>query len=595
LRRAAEAIEADMPRLLGLLAREAGKTFANGIAEVREAVDFLRYYAAEAERLMSGGRQPALGVVACISPWNFPLAIFIGQTAAALATGNAVLAKPAEETPLVAAEAVRALHVAGVPADVLQLLPGDGRIGAALVADSRVSGVLFTGSTAVARLIQRALAGRLTPTGQPVPLVAETGGLNAMIVDSSALAEQVVADVLNSAFDSAGQRCSALRILCLQEEIADRTLTMLRGAMAELSVGDPARLDTDVGPVITAEARTTIESHVDAMKAKGRKVHRLPLPQDCMAGTFVAPTIVEIARPADVGSEIFGPVLHVLRFRRKDMDALVDEVNALGYGLTFGLHTRIDETISRVVGRIDAGNVYVNRNTIGATVGVQPFGGRGLSGTGPKAGGPLYLARLLAGPTGRALDGRDGAASALPAADAYAAWLLADGHDDEAERMSGRIARSPVGGSVELSGPVGERNVYGFRPRGRIGVAASVPAAVRAAVGAALATGNAVVLEGGADALDGAPPAVMDMVSFVDHLDGRCGVAAILTDASGDALRALAVRIAGWEGPIVGLQSVTPAGLSAGEDFALARLVDEITVSTNTAAAGGNASLMSVG
>jgi RHH-type proline utilization regulon transcriptional repressor/proline dehydrogenase/delta 1-pyrroline-5-carboxylate dehydrogenase len=534
-------------------------------------------------------------VIACISPWNFPLAIFTGQVAAALAAGNAVLAKPAEETPLVAAEAVRILHAAGVPADALQLLPGAGDVGAALVRSAHVTGVMFTGSTAVARIIQRELATRLTPAGQPVPLIAETGGLNAMIVDSSALAEQVVADVIASAFDSAGQRCSALRILCLQEEVADRTLAMLRGAMAELRIGDPARLATDIGPVISAGALAMIEAHVDGMKAKGRKVVRLPLPEGSAAGTFVAPTIIEVKGIADVEREVFGPVLHVLRFRRGDLDRLVDEINATGYGLTFGLHTRIDETISRVASRIEAGNIYVNRNVIGATVGVQPFGGRGLSGTGPKAGGPLYLSRLLAGPTGRALEGFSGSAAALPAAKAHADWLRRAGHDAESERMIARLARSPVGATAELAGPVGERNVYGFRPRGLVGVAADTEEGVLAAIGAALATGNRVVVEAGAAAaaLAGLPAAAN--IATVPRLEGTGHLAFVLTDRSGDELIALARRIAGWEGPIVGLQSVTPEALASGADFALGRLVEEVTVTTNTAAAGGNASLMSIG
>jgi RHH-type transcriptional regulator, proline utilization regulon repressor / proline dehydrogenase / delta 1-pyrroline-5-carboxylate dehydrogenase len=596
LRKAADAMEADMPRLIGLITREAGKSFANGIAEVREAVDFLRYYAAEAERTLAGGRQPALGTVACISPWNFPLAIFTGQVAAALAAGNAVLAKPAEETPLIAAEAVRILHEAGVPGDVLQLLPGDGSVGAALVRDKAVNGVIFTGSTAVARLIQGELAGRLTPAGQPVPLIAETGGLNAMIVDSSALVEQVVADVIASAFDSAGQRCSALRILCLQEEIADRTLTMLRGAMAELEVGDPARLATDVGPVISTEARDMIEAHVNAMKAKGRKVHRLPLLPACATGTFSPPTIVEVERVADIEREIFGPVLHVLRFRRGQLDALVEAINARGYGLTFGLHTRIDETISRVVSRIEAGNIYVNRNIIGATVGVQPFGGRGLSGTGPKAGGPLYLGRLLATPPPRALDRFAGTAAMLAPAQAYASWLRQTGHDDEAERMVDRMARSPAGANRELPGPVGERNLYGFRPRGKVGIVAQDAAAVRAAVGAALSTGNVPVIEDSALARSALAGVAADSgIRFRDRLEASDGLSVVLTDAAGDTLMALAQRIAAWPGPIVGLVARSAEMLAAENDVPLDRLLDEVTVTTNTAAAGGNASLMTIG
>ena len=312
LLRAADAMEAAMPRLLGLIVREAGKSLPNAVAEVREAVDFLRYYAGQAAGF--GPAHVPLGVVACISPWNFPLAIFTGQAAAALAAGNAVLAKPAEETPLVAAEAVRLLHAAGVPGDALRLVPGAGPVGARLVGDARVGGVVFTGSTAVARLIQAQLARRLGPNGAPVPLVAETGGLNALVVDSSALAEQVVADVLQSAFDSAGQRCSALRLLCVQEDVADRVLAMLRGALAELRVGNPGRLDTDVGPVIHAEARDGILAHVAALRAAGHPVHAAALPAECAAGTFVAPTIIEIGAVSDLKQEVFGPVLHVVRF-----------------------------------------------------------------------------------------------------------------------------------------------------------------------------------------------------------------------------------------------------------------------------------------
>mgnify|MGYP000846907377 FL=1 len=403
LERAADALEADMPRLLSLLAREAGKTCANGVAEVREAVDFLRYYAVQARSAFDSylpSPVVALGPIVCISPWNFPLAIFTGQVAAALAAGNPVLAKPAEQTPLVAAEAVRVLWAAGVPRAALQLLPGRGEVvGARLVADARVQGVMFTGSTEVARILQRTLATRLGAHGQPVPLIAETGGQNAMIVDSSALAEQVVADVVASAFDSAGQRCSALRVLCVQEDAADRIVQMLKGAMAELQMGQPALLATDVGPVIDEEARQGIERHVAALEARGRAVHRITrggVDAVPTGGTFVPPTLIELDNLGELQREVFGPVLHLVRYRRKDLGTLLQQINATGYGLTLGLHTRIDETIQQVVGQAQAGNVYVNRNMVGAVVGVQPFGGEGLSGTGPKAGGPLYLYRLLA-------------------------------------------------------------------------------------------------------------------------------------------------------------------------------------------------------
>ena len=347
LERAANRMEARMPDLLGLIIREAGKTAASAVAEVREAVDFLRYYAAQIHRWPAASPPRPLGPVVCISPWNFPLAIFTGQIAAALAAGNPAIAKPAEETPLVAAEAVRMLRDAGIPVDVLQLLPGDGRVGAALVGDARTAAVMFTGSIEVARLIRRGLASRLSPEGRVIPLIAETGGMNAMVMDSSALAEQVVGDVIASAFDSAGQRCSALRILCLQADVAERVLALLKGALAQLTVGDPGELATDVGPVISDEARLRVAAHVEAMRGRGHKVEQIRLPDNAKWGTFVPPTLIEIDRIADVGREVFGPVLHVMRFQRDDLDRVIDDINATGYGLTFGLHTRIDETIAR--------------------------------------------------------------------------------------------------------------------------------------------------------------------------------------------------------------------------------------------------------
>ncbi|MEO7055756.1 MAG: trifunctional transcriptional regulator/proline dehydrogenase/L-glutamate gamma-semialdehyde dehydrogenase, partial [Caldimonas sp.] len=395
---AADHLEADIDRLLTLLVREAGKTCANAVSEVREAVDFLRYYALQVRREFDNATHVALGPVVCISPWNFPLAIFTGQVAAALAAGNPVLAKPAEQTPLVAAEVVRVLHAAGVPAGALQLLPGCGEtVGARLVADARVQAVLFTGSTEVAKLLQKALSTRLGAHGRPVPLIAETGGQNAMVVDSSALVEQVVADAVASAFDSAGQRCSALRVLCVQSDLADRLVEMLEGAMRELTIGDPRALAVDVGPVIDDDARAGIERHIEAMRSRGRRVvrHGGDSAQNAALqyGSFVAPAVIEIERLAELEREVFGPVLHVLRYRRDALPTLLQQINDTGYGLTLGVHTRIDETVAQVVGAAHVGNVYVNRNVVGAVVGVQPFGGEGLSGTGPKAGGPLYLLR----------------------------------------------------------------------------------------------------------------------------------------------------------------------------------------------------------
>ncbi|KAA3627872.1 MAG: bifunctional proline dehydrogenase/L-glutamate gamma-semialdehyde dehydrogenase PutA [Proteobacteria bacterium] len=405
LSRVADLMEMRCAELMAGCVREAGKTVPDALAEVREAVDFCRYYATQAQlhfeqplalpgptgetnQLTLHGR----GVFACISPWNFPLAIFTGQVAAALAAGNAVIAKPAEQTPLIAAAAVHLFHQAGVPADVLHLLTGDGaEVGGRLVADRRIAGVAFTGSTETARLIQRSLVERGGPI---VPLIAETGGQNAMLVDSSALLEQVVIDVVNSAFRSAGQRCSALRVLFVQNDVADRLLTMLAGAMDELVIGDPALLKTDVGPVIDAASRAMLERHAERMRTEGRVIHEMTLPPGCGHGHFVAPMAVEIDSIARLEREVFGPILHVVRYRASELDKVLNAINGTGYGLTLGIHTRIDARARYIHRRLRVGNTYVNRNMIGAVVGVQPFGGEGLSGTGPKAGGPHYLQRF---------------------------------------------------------------------------------------------------------------------------------------------------------------------------------------------------------
>jgi RHH-type transcriptional regulator, proline utilization regulon repressor / proline dehydrogenase / delta 1-pyrroline-5-carboxylate dehydrogenase len=404
LERAADLVEARRGPLIALLAREGGKTIVDAVAEVREAVDLCRYYAAHARTALAPEPMPGptgetnelcyrgRGVFACISPWNFPLAIFVGQVAAALAAGNSVVAKPAEQTPLIAAEAVRLLHAAGVPASALHLVPGDGRVGARIVADRRVAGVAFTGSTEVARTIARALADK---GGAIVPFIAETGGINAMIVDATALPEQVTDDVIASAFRSAGQRCSALRLLCVQEDVADAMIEMIAGAAAELTLGDPREPATDVGPVIDADAKARLDRWIAEQEARDRVRFRWdrghPLPP---AGTYVPPTLVALDRAADLTEEVFGPILHVVRWPADGLDRVLDDIAANGYGLTLGIHSRIDATVARVVARLATGNVYVNRNMIGAVVGTQPFGGCGLSGTGPKAGGPNYLRRF---------------------------------------------------------------------------------------------------------------------------------------------------------------------------------------------------------
>jgi len=405
LERAADLYEQNTNRLMAVIVREAGKTLDNALGDIREAVDFLRYYAARARaqfsapHLMGGptGERNELalhgrGTFCCISPWNFPLAIFTGQMSAALAAGNAVIAKPAEQTPLVAFEAVKLLHEAGVPGSVLHLLPGDGAaVGGALIADPRISGVAFTGSNDTARIINRTLAGR---EGAIVPLIAETGGMNAMIVDSTALPEQAVRDVVFSAFDSAGQRCSAARLLFVQKDVADRVIPMLQGAIEELKVGDPWQYATDVGPVIDEEARSVLDAHKARMAAEATTLIDLPLPAETTSGTFVAPAAYQLDHIGILDREVFGPVLHVVEYDGERIDAVCDALNATGFGLTLGIHTRIGTTADEISARVRVGNIYVNRNQIGAVVGAQPFGGEGLSGTGPKAGGPHYLPRF---------------------------------------------------------------------------------------------------------------------------------------------------------------------------------------------------------
>ena len=404
LERAADLIEKERGALIALLQVEGGKTLDDSVAEVREAADYCRYYAIEARRGLASRTMPGptgesnelgqrgRGVFVCISPWNFPLAIFTGQIVAALVAGNTVIAKPAEQTPLTAAAVVRLFHQAGIAPSALHLVPGDGAVGALLVAHPHVAGVAFTGSTEVGRLINRALAGR---DGPIVPLIAETGGINAMIVDATALPEQVTDDVILSAFRSAGQRCSALRLLCLQEDIAERMIDMVAGAADALKLGDPRDPATHIGPVIDAEAKRNLDSWIGGMESQGRLRFR-GRPGDTVpaGGTYVAPAIIELDRASDLRQEVFGPVLHVVRYRADALDELLADIAATGYGLTLGIQSRIDATVKHIVERLMVGNVYVNRSIIGAVVGTQPFGGAGLSGTGPKAGGPHYLARF---------------------------------------------------------------------------------------------------------------------------------------------------------------------------------------------------------
>ncbi|MEQ8586485.1 MAG: bifunctional proline dehydrogenase/L-glutamate gamma-semialdehyde dehydrogenase PutA [Thalassobaculaceae bacterium] len=596
IEKVADLYEANAPELFVILAREAGKTLLDAIGEVREAVDFCRYYAAETRRF--GDAEKGRGTFVCVSPWNFPLAIFTGQLAAALAAGNTVIAKPAEQTPLIAAAAVALMHEAGIPDDVIQLLPGDGgTVGAALVGDPRIDGVCFTGSTETARRIQRAMA----ETGAAeAPLIAETGGLNAMIVDSTALPEQAVRDIIASAFQSAGQRCSALRCLYVQQEVKDRLLEMLFGAMDELRIGDPRLLSTDIGPVIDAEARDGIEAHCAAMADAGKVLKRLTPPQ---TGTFVPPTVIEVSGIEDLEREIFGPVLHVATFAPDEIDAVVERVNAKGYGLTFGLHTRVDSRVQQVVDRAKVGNLYVNRNQIGAIVGSQPFGGEGLSGTGPKAGGPHYLSRFRTAEE----TPEDTRASAQPPA-AFVdpgglAKLIGATRGRASLRAVGKALRSgspalsaaaDIADQVlELPGPTGESNRFSVHPRGLILCLGPSAEAARDQAIQALATGNrAVVVAPGAEAaladLKDLAPALTVAEGTVDTaaLGEVTGIDGVAYAGTRDEVRPIARALASRDGPLL---------IPITDRIDPERYVLERHLCIDTTAAGGNASLLAAG
>ncbi len=605
LRRAADALDARLAEFCGLLVKEAHKTLGDCVAEVREAVDFLRYYANQAEQQSPQGR----GVFVCISPWNFPLAIFCGQVAAALAAGNSVAAKPAEQTPCVALRCVELLHAAGVPKDALVLLHGPGAsVGAALVADARTAGVAFTGSTPVAQTINRTLA----QSGDPLrPLIAETGGLNAMIVDSTALPEQVVDAVVQSAFRSAGQRCSALRLLAVHDSIADGVIEMVAGAMAELRVGDAAELATDVGPLIDAEAHANIAHHVERLLRSARLVAASP--RGAAGSTHQVPIAFELQRIEDMTDEVFGPVLHIVRWSG-DVDVLVDRINALGYGLTLGVQTRIDSRAEGIADRARVGNIYVNRNIIGAVVGVQPFGGEGLSGTGPKAGGPHYLLRFAATPATTTALAPVVLPDAAPAnLDAVIARAHASGWseatlDQRCEWLS-RVRATSLASQARrqlamqaLPGPTGERNELRLHGRGVVAsISTAADAATQAQWQAALAAGNTLLIA--------LPPAAREQAEGVLVYWQRAGAlaagAAQVIDAPFEAAAAALAAHTRVDGVIAetGLAAGLRARLAArggaivplwvGElGGALWRLTAEQTLTVNTAAAGGNAALL---
>ncbi len=601
LRKTADLYENNVAELTALATREAGKTVLDGIAEVREAVDFLNYYANEAERLEAEEPGSARGIFACISPWNFPLAIFTGQIAAALAAGNAVIAKPAEQTPLIAARAVELMREAGLPAAALQLLPGDGpTVGGPLTSDARIAGVCFTGSTEVAQIIHKALAEN---AGPDAVLIAETGGLNAMVVDSTALPEQAVRDILISSFQSAGQRCSALRMLYVQEEAKDRLLDMLYGAMEVLTIGDPWNSDTDVSPVIDAEAKRDIEAYTAACEKKGKLLKSLPAPA---SGTYVSAAVVEVSGIADLEREIFGPILHVAGFKPQEIDQVVDSINARGYGLTFGLHTRIDDRVQQIVERLRVGNTYINRNQIGAIVGSQPFGGEGLSGTGPKAGGPHYVARFrrtAAGESYPAPSGAELAAADLqPRIDALDARNWAARPDRVTvlrKALTGRggILRKALsaaaafdGTPTTLPGPTGESNRLSLYPKGIVLCLGPTGDIALAQAAQALSAGCAVVIAApGADCWAkpltdaGTPAALFDGTVSAQVLGTIEGIASVAAAGASEWTRRLRVALAGRKGPIIPLET---------EIVVPARFYVERHLCIDTTAAGGNASLL---
>ena len=516
LERIADLYESHRVELMALLGREAGKSLMDGIAEVREAADFCRYYALRAREEAANGDMVGRGLFICISPWNFPLAIFTGQIVAALVAGNSVIAKPAEQTPLIAARAVELMLEAGIPGDVLQFLPGDGAVvGAALVSDPQVKGVCFTGSTETAQRISRAMAGNADPEA---PLIAETGGLNAMIVDSSALPEQAVRDIVASAFQSAGQRCSALRVLYVQEDVAEKVIKMLDGAMAELRIGNPWDISVDVGPVIDEEAKAMIETHCDTLESEGKLIRKLQLPKGEGKGCYVGPAAYRIGDINELEREIFGPVLHIATFKAQDVNKVVEKINATGYGLTLGLHTRVDTRVQDVCDLAHVGNLYVNRNQIGAVVGVQPFGGEGLSGTGPKAGGPLYLRRFMKKPErempshavsskgdGEAAVSKEVLALAVDAQRAQKKWDRQDGRLSLLRGIAGGLGENAAREMItalesaadydprprDLIGPTGESNRLSLHGRG-VMICAGKSALSLATQ--ALLTGNAVLL-----------------------------------------------------------------------------------------------------
>ena len=585
LRRFADLLEQHTPALMMLAVREAGKTLNNAVAEVREAVDFCRYYANEAENTLPKDAK-AVGAIVAISPWNFPLAIFTGEVVSALAAGNTVIAKPAEQTSLIATYAVSLMHQAGIPTSALQLVLGAGDVGSALTGDARIGGVIFTGSTEVARLINKALSKR---DDSPV-LIAETGGQNAMIVDSTALPEQVCLDVLNSAFDSAGQRCSALRILCVQEDVADKMVNIIKGAMDELVVGKPTQLTTDIGPVIDAEAQQNLLAHINRMKGVAKAYHEIKTAADVddNNSTFVRPILFELNNLNELQREVFGPVLHVVRYRASELDQLIDQINAKGYALTSGVHSRIEGTVDHIRDRIEAGNIYVNRNIVGAVVGVQPFGGHGLSGTGPKAGGSFYLQRLVRTPEWVAPTlSRIGQADedALKRLETLVHKLPFNAEEKKAAAAALGHARVRTLRKAEtvLVGPTGERNSLSWRSPKRVWVHGGNLLQAFSALTELAAAGIQTVVEPNSP-----------LASYSADLDGLLQVNSKPENAGISHVAAIEPLSSERKQELAGRDGALIRILPSEQGLDILQVFEEISCSINTTAAGGNASLMAV-
>lgn len=607
LNKAADLLEEQMPSFLELCVREAGKSIPDAVAEVREAIDFCRYYAAQSQTPVIEDRQP-LGVVACISPWNFPLAIFLGQVVAALSVGNTVIAKPAAQTPIIAAKAVELLQTAGVPANALQLALGDGALlGDAIVKHPSIGGVCFTGSTRTAKIIGE----NLSSTGRgDIPFIAETGGINAMIVDSTALLEQAVQDVVNSAFQSAGQRCSACRVVCVQEDIAEDFIEMLTGAMKVLKLGDPAQLSTDVGPVIDETALENIETFKDDARARDRVIYELHPDDHLSNGFFSGPTLIEIDAISDLKREIFGPVLHLVRFKAEQLHSVIDEINKLGYGLTMGLHTRLDDRIEDVASRAHVGNLYVNRNQIGAVVGVHPFGGEGLSGTGPKAGGPHYLFGLTQNVIDSSqmsnerikLSDLDTPESADPellerAEIASKNWQASFAQSDRLS-LAGEIAMGLSKAELsyqeitDLPGPTGEKNTLRLCPRGVVlSFGGDTLECTQAQVARAISAGSSVILASEHKIDLGKTLSNKQIPKhLIQHTSLEVGLA--LTHSDIDAIAADG-RMRSLVASIASQRTGSILSILSGRD-PIERFLHERTLTINTTAAGGNASLLAM-